>query len=98
MAISQISRDCPGRDYYLRKRAAGKAQGGHALSETTTVGRGLPLPPARRQAQQAASPGGHQGGGYRLQRGRLDPYHRLFGQVTSRTRQHRPYKPRRRPT
>jgi transposase len=24
MAISQIQRDCPGRDYYLRKRAAGK--------------------------------------------------------------------------
>jgi transposase len=24
MAISQIPRDCPGRDYYLRKRATGK--------------------------------------------------------------------------
>src|SRR3979409_1972016 len=26
MAISQIQRDCPGRDYYLRKRAAGKGR------------------------------------------------------------------------
>ena len=62
VAISQISRDCPGRDYYLRKRAAGK---GHKEAMrclkrrlSDAVYRCL-LRDA--QAQQAASPGGHQG-------------------------------------
>ncbi len=31
------------------------------------------------------------GDDYTIQRGRLNPYHRLFRQVTPRTRQHRPY-------
>src|SRR5687767_12997822 len=34
----------------------------------------------------AAGPGGHQGATMQIQRGRLNPYHQLFGQVTSRTR------------
>jgi hypothetical protein len=62
MAISQISRDCPGRDYYLRKRAAGKAhkEAMRCLKRrlSDAVHRCLPHDA---QAQQAASPAGHQG-------------------------------------
>jgi hypothetical protein len=36
-------------------------------------------------------PGRTRGGGYWLQRGRLQPQHRRFGEVTSRTRHQRPY-------
>jgi hypothetical protein len=36
-------------------------------------------------------PGGHLGGGYWLQRGRLAPQRRHFGEVTSRTRHPRRY-------
>ena len=43
-------------------------------------------------------PGRTPGGDYRIQRDRLNPYHRLFGQVTSRTRRHRHYNPQRRST
>ena len=62
MALSQIQRDCPGRDYYLRKRAAGK---GHKEAMrclkrrlSDTVYRQI-----RRDAhpRKEASPGGHQG-------------------------------------
>ena len=65
-----------------------------ALSETTAVRRGLP-PTCCRDARSPAGggPGRTPGGDYELQRGRLNPYRRLFGQVTSRTRRHRPYNP-----
>jgi hypothetical protein len=43
------------------------------------------------EQRQAASPGGHLGGDSDIQRGRLNPNHQLFGQVTSRTRQPRLY-------
>jgi len=39
----------------------------------------------------ATGPGRTRGGGYWLQRGRLAPQHRHFGEVTSRTRRSRPY-------
>ena len=62
MAISQIQRDCPGRDYYLRKRAAGK---GHKEA-LRCLKRRLSDVVYRRLLQDAmqregASPGGHQG-------------------------------------
>ena len=38
-------------------------------------------------------PGRTLGGDYRLQRGRLQPRHRRFGEVTSRTRRPPPYDP-----
>jgi hypothetical protein len=62
MATSQIQRDCPGRDYYLRKRAAGKGRKEalrclkRCLSDV--VYRQL-LHDA--QAAQATGPGGQQG-------------------------------------
>ena len=62
MAISQVQRDCPGRDYYLRKRTAGK---GHKEA-LRCLKRRLSDVVYRRLLQDAirrdgASPGGHQG-------------------------------------
>ena len=92
MAITQLQRDCPGRTYYLRKRADGKSHKEalrclkRRLSDVL-----LPVPDPRRRPAERGGPGRTPGGDYELQRGRLNPYHRPFGQVTSRTRHDRPY-------
>ncbi|MHA6794237.1 SDR family NAD(P)-dependent oxidoreductase [Pseudonocardia bannensis] len=62
MAISQVQRDCPGRDYYLRKRAAGKGR----KEALRCLKRRLSVVVYRRllcdaTQQEGASPGGHQG-------------------------------------
>ena len=62
MAITQLQHDCPGRDYYLRKRASGK---GHKEA-LRCLKRRLSDVVYRQllrdaQASQAASPGGQQG-------------------------------------
>jgi transposase len=62
-----------------------------ALPQAATVRRGLPVPDPRRRPAERGGPGRTPGGDYELQRGRLNPYHRPFGQVTSRTRHDRPY-------
>ena len=62
-----------------------------ALPQAAAVRRGLPVPDPRRRPAERGGPGRTPGGDYELQRGRLNPYHRLFGQVTSRTRHDRPY-------
>jgi hypothetical protein len=94
MAISQIQRDSPGRDYYLRKRAVGERPERSAPQpETTTVD--LVYRQLLREAvnQTATRTGRTNGDDSAIQRGRLNPYHRRFGQVTHRTRQHRPCNP-----
>ncbi|HTK62946.1 MAG TPA: transposase [Pseudonocardia sp.] len=62
MAITQIGHPSPGRDYYLRKRAAGKSRR-EALRclkrRLSDIVYRQPLADAL--TQQAASPGGHQG-------------------------------------
>lgn len=73
-------------------------EGGPTVSETTTVRRGLPPTPTRCPSNAGGESGRTPGGDYRLQRGRLNPYHRLFGQVTSRTRRSPPYSPQPRST
>ncbi len=40
---------------------------------------------------RADGSGRTRGGDYEIQRGRLNPYHQLFGQVTSRTRRPKDY-------
>jgi transposase len=62
MALSQIQRDCRGRDYYLRKRAAGK---GHKEA-MRCLKRRLSDVIYRKlrsdaQAELDAGPGGHRG-------------------------------------
>jgi hypothetical protein len=61
------------------------------MPEEAPVRRGLPVPDTRRSPAERGRPGRTPGGDYEVQRGRLNPYHRLFGQVTSRTRRDRPY-------
>jgi len=93
-AITQLRHDCPGRDYYLRKRACGK---GHKEAlrclKTTPVRCGLPPTPPRCPSRASGGPARTAGGDYELPRGWLNPSHQLFGQVTSRARRHRPYNP-----
>jgi hypothetical protein len=57
---------------------------------TSAVRHRLP-PDDPRHPGMGNGPGRTRGGGYWLQRGRLSPQHRLFRQVTSRTRHQRPY-------
>jgi hypothetical protein len=53
------------------------------MFETAAVRRGLSAAGAGTRRWRARE---DTWGGYRIQRGRLNPYRRLFGQVTSRTR------------
>ena len=62
MAITQIQRDTPGRDYYLRKRAAGK---GHKEAMRCLKRRLSDLVYRQlmrdTQSREATGPGGHTG-------------------------------------
>ena len=83
--------------------------GNHARAEAAALRRGLSA--TRRRPEAAAGQRGRSGsrtakdglgrtpgGGYEIQRGRLEPQRRRFGQVTFRARQHRRYPdPRRQP-
>jgi len=64
--------------------------GSDAVPEVPAVRHRLP-PDDHRRTGGGNGPGRTPGGGYWLQRGRLQPQHRRFGEVTSRTRHHRPY-------
>jgi transposase len=94
MAIVQLRNDTEGRAYYRRKVAARQNHHGSDPSPQTTTVRHR-LPPARGRSETTTAskrsdgPGRTNGGGYWLQRGRLQPQRRRFGEVTSRTRQAR---------
>jgi hypothetical protein len=88
MAITQLSHDTPGRAYYRSKRGAGKSH----REALRCLKRRLSDAVYRRLVRDAhpdtaTGPRGHLGDDYEIQRGRLNPNHRLFGQVTPRTRQ-----------
>jgi len=91
MAVVQLRNPTEGRAYYDRKVAAGKTP----REAMRALKRRLPrrrLPPDDHRCPGSGNgPGRTHGGGYRLQRGRLEPQHRHFGEVTSRTRHRRPY-------
>ena len=91
MAVVQLRNPTEGRAYYDRKVTAGKTpmEAMRALKRRLSdiVYRQMILD-ARAQRN---GPGRTRGGGYWLQRGRLAPQRRHFGEVTSRTRHPRPY-------
>jgi transposase len=78
--------------YYQRKRASGKGhKGSPSLSEEAAVRLGLSPADPRQHPPSHSGSGRTLGGVYEIRRGRLNPYHRLFGSVTSRTHRRRPY-------
>jgi transposase len=91
MAVVQLRTPTEGRAYYDRKVAAGKTP----MEAMRALKRRLPrhrLPPDDHRCPGSSNgPGRTPGGGYWLQRGRLAPQRRHFGEVTSRTRRSRPY-------
>src|SRR5206468_2390144 len=77
--------------------------GSDAGAETAPVRRRLPparpgpeTPPPEPTRTRWSGPARTLGGGYWLQRGRLEPRYRRFGEVTSRIRQTEGYNPRNR--
>jgi transposase len=91
MTVVQLRTPTEGRAYYDRKVAAGKTP----MEAMRALKRRLPrhrLPPDDHRCPGSSNgPGRTPGGGYWLQRGRLAPQRRHFGEVTSRTRRSRPY-------
>jgi len=87
MAVVQLRNPTEGRAYYDRKVAAGK----HRWKRCALSNGGSPgivyHQMIHRPAGSTNGPGRTRGGGYWLQRGRLQPQHRRFGEVTSRARQ-----------
>jgi transposase len=65
-------------------------KGSDARPQTPALRHRLP-PDDHRRPRRGDGPGRTRGGGYWLQRGRLQPQRRHFGEVTSRTRRSRPY-------
>ena len=91
MAVVQLRNPTEGRAYYDRKVAAGKTprEAMRALKRRLSdIVYHQMITDARRSGN---GPGRTPGGGYWLQRGRLTPQRRHFGEVTSRTRHTRPY-------
>ena len=73
-----------------QSRRRENTDGSDARAQTPAVRHRLP-PDDHRRPGSRNGPGRTPGGGYWLQRGRLAPHHRHFGEVTSRTRRSRPY-------
>jgi transposase len=73
-----------------QSRRRENADGSDARAQTPAVRHRLP-PDDHRRPGSGNGPGRTPGGGYWLQRGRLAPQRRHFGEVTSRTRRSRPY-------
>jgi transposase len=91
IAITQIRGDTDGRAYYQRKRQEGKSH--REALRACEAGSGrcrLPPAPARPADRAGGGSGRTSGGDSAVQRGRLNPDSRLFGQVTSRTRHRQP--------
>lgn len=98
MAIVQLRRRH--RRPRLLPKETGRRQnhdGSHALPQTAPLRRRLSANGQRRETPGGGSGRTH-GGDYRIQRDRLQPHDRFFGQVTSRTHHRRPYARRRHPT
>jgi transposase len=76
----------------LRPQGRGREnpEGSNARPQASALRRRVPADDGRRP-RRTDGPGRTPGGRYWLQRGRLRPHDRLFGQVTSRTRHQRPY-------
>jgi hypothetical protein len=88
MATVQLRRLSEGRAYYDRKRAAGKSP----MEAMRCLKRRLSDLVYKTMldnlaATKATGPRGHPGQRLCIQRDRITAPHRLFGQVTSRTRQ-----------
>ena len=95
MAITQLSHNTRGRGLLPEQtRRRQKPSRSAALSHTAPVRCRLPPPRARYPPRHHDGPGRTPGSDAEIQRGRLNPNHRLFGQATPRTRRHRPYQPR----
>jgi transposase len=90
MAVVQLRNPTEGRAYHDRKVAAENTPRSDARFETPALRRRLSPDDPRRPGKENG-PGRTPGGGYWLQRGRLAPQRRHFGEVTSRTRHQRPY-------
>jgi hypothetical protein len=91
VAITQIRHPGHGRVDDQRNVPAGKVTGSPALSEEAALRLGLSPADPRQHPSSHSGSGRTRGGVYEIQRGRLNPYHRLFGSVTSRTHRRRPY-------
>ena len=91
MAVVQLRNPTEGRAYYDRKVAAGKTPTRSDARPQTPAVRHRLSPDDPRRPARGNGPGRTRGGGYWLQRGRLAPQRRHFGEVTSRTRHRRPY-------
>ncbi|MEV6278867.1 IS110 family transposase [Nocardia sp. NPDC051832] len=85
MAIVQLRRPSAGRVYYDRRRAEGKTSMEAMRAETAPIERGLRTHARRSAQKRKGKPGRAIGGDYGLQRDRLNPAHRHFGQATTRT-------------
>ncbi len=91
MAITQIRHDGPGRPTTNANEPAARAtwrpcgapRGACPTPSTASYSK-TPAVSKRRAREDIR-------GDYKIQRGWLNPYHQLFGQVTSRTRRQRPY-------
>jgi transposase len=93
MAVVQLRNPTEGRAYYDRKVAAGKTpmEAMRALKRRLSDLACHQMIPGARAA--ATGPGGHRGAATGSSAAGSKPQHRLFGQVTSRTRHQRPYAP-----
>jgi len=93
VAVTQIRmRTSKGRAYYDTKTAAGKThnEAMRCLKRRIADHVWRLMVADERRRCTLTGPGGH-GGDCAIQRGWLNPYHQLFGQVTSRTRRPKDY-------
>lgn len=90
MAVVQLRNPTKAGPTMTQSRRRQNTQRSHAVPEAPAFRHRLP-PDGPRRPGEGNGPGRTRGGGYWLQRGRLQPQHRHFGEVTSRTRHSRPY-------
>ena len=92
VALTQVRmRGSSGRAYYDTKIAAGKTHNEAMRCLKRRLADHLWRLMIRDEAQPSSGPGRTPGGDSAIQRGWLNPYRQLFGQVTSRTRHPRLY-------
>jgi Transposase IS116/IS110/IS902 family len=87
MAVVQLRNPTEGRAYYDRKTAAGKTPTKPCAASSDASPTSSTAPCSTTGREQGDGPGRTPGRVTSIQRGRLTSPHRLFGQVTSRTRQ-----------
>jgi Transposase IS116/IS110/IS902 family len=91
MAVVALRNDTKGRAYYRRRLAAGNPPWKRCGASNGGCRHRLPADDQRRPQGRGNGPGRTRGDACWLQRGRLQPLHRRFGEVTSRTRRKQPY-------